>query len=53
MTYEEAEKRYIEKFGGFPYFLFMGAEKSYILPYILEALETGKEIEPPDDDVIY
>ena len=47
MTYSEAKALYIEKFGGFPEFLFMGASEEKVLPYIEEALKTGKEIELP------
>lgn len=53
MTYQEAKDKYIELFGGFPEFLFMTADESYILPYILKALETGEEIGPPELDVVY
>ena len=45
MTYNEARALYIEKFGGFPDFLFMGADENKVLPYIQEALKSGKEIE--------
>lgn len=31
----------------------MTASERYVLPYILKALETGEEIEPPDPDVTY
>ena len=49
MTYEEAKEKYIEKFGGFPEFLFMGAEENEVLPLIRRALDTGREIEAPND----
>lgn len=45
MTLEEAINEYIKKFGGFPYFLFMGASEETIIAVIEEALESGKEIE--------
>ena len=51
MTYDEARTLYIEKFGGFPDFLFMGADESEVLPYIQEALKSGKEIELPQRQV--
>lgn len=51
MTYDEARALYIEKFGGFPDFLFMGADESEVLPYIQEALKSGKEIELPQGTV--
>lgn len=45
---------YVEKYGGFPYFLFMGAEDDYIAEKVLHALETGHEIEiDPEDRRIY
>lgn len=37
-------KMYVQKFGGFPYFLFMGASDESIKEAILESLKTGKEI---------
>lgn len=51
MPYDEARALYIEKFGGFPDFLFMGADEEEVLPYIQEALNTGKEIEIPGEIV--
>ena len=51
MTYDEARTLYIEKFGEFPDFLFMGADESEVLPYIQEALKSGKEIELPQRQV--
>lgn len=53
MTYIEAKKLYIERFGGFPEFLFMGADEDEILPHIQKALKTGKEIEVPDEEMTY
>lgn len=49
MTYEEAKARYIEEFGGFPEFLFMGADENEVMPFIRRALDTGREIEASDD----
>lgn len=37
-------KKYIQKFGGFPYYLFMGASDESIKEAILESLKIGKEI---------
>lgn len=51
MTYSEAKNSYIERFGGFPEFLFMGADEGEVLPYIEAALRTGKEITPPAENV--
>ena len=54
MTREEAIEAYSKKFGGFPYFLFMGcANDKYLISAVEEALKTGKEIEPEMDDVDY
>lgn len=41
---ETLVKKYIQKFGGFPYYLFMGASDESIKEAILESLKTGKEI---------
>ena len=53
MILKEAKDKYIEMFGGFPEFLFMGADEDYVVEKIEEALKTGKEIEPEFDDVDY
>ena len=45
MNVEEAINEYKKKFGGFPYFLFMGVTEETIIAVIEEALESGKEIE--------
>lgn len=45
MTVEEAINEYKKIFGGFPYFLFMGAFGETIIAVIEEALKSGKEIE--------
>ena len=44
MTEREAIDAYIERFGGFPYFLFLGATEEVIVKSVVEALKTGKEI---------
>lgn len=43
-TKEEAINEYTKKFGGFPYFLFMGASDEVIVKAIQEALKTGNAI---------
>ena len=53
MTVEEVKKAYIEKFGGYPAFLLMGAEDDFIIEALSKCLETGKEYEPPEEDAIY
>lgn len=44
LTKEEAINEYTKKFGGFPYFLFMGASDEVIVKAIQEALKTGNAI---------
>lgn len=44
MTANEAIEAYTERFGGFPYFLFMGATDEKIVKAVELALKTGKEI---------
>lgn len=40
----EAIQKYIERFGGFPYYLFMGADDITIINSINKALETNTKI---------
>ena len=51
-TEEDAINAYVERFGGFPYFLFMGAEEDVIIDAVVNALETDREIEA-EDGVVY
>ena len=51
-TEEDAINAYVERFGGFPYYLFMGAEEDYIISEVVKALETDREIEA-EDGVMY
>ena len=51
-TEEDAINAYTERFGGFPYYLFMGAEEDYIISEVVKALETDREIEA-EDGVVY
>ena len=51
-TEEDAINAYIERFGGFPYFIFMGAEEDVIIDAVVKALETDREIEA-EDGVVY
>ena len=51
-TEEDAINAYVERFGGFPYFLFMGAEDDVIIHAVVKALETDREIEA-EDGVVY
>ena len=51
-TEDDAISAYAERFGGFPYFLFMGAEEDVIIDAVVKALETDREIEA-EEGVIY
>lgn len=51
-TEEDAINAYAERFGGFPYFLFMGADEDYIISEVVKALETDREIEA-EEGVVY
>ena len=53
MTREQALKAYTNKFGGFPYFLMMGAPDNAIVEAVEKSLQTGQEIEPAHKDAIY
>ena len=51
-TDDDAINAYVERFGGFPYFLFMGAEEDVIIDAVVKAIETDREIEA-EDGVVY
>lgn len=51
-TEDDAINAYSERFGGFPYYLFMGAEEDVIIDDVVKALETDREIEA-EEGVIY
>ena len=51
-TEEDAISAYSEYFGGFPYYLFMGAEEDVIIDAVVKALETDREIEA-EEGVVY
>lgn len=44
--YNEAMKKYINAFGGFPYFLCMGMDPDTLMELVNKAIETGEEIKP-------
>lgn len=44
MTADEAIDLYIERFGGFPYFMFMGAEDSIIIDAVKNSLDNDTPI---------
>lgn len=51
-TEDDAISAYTDRFGGFPYYLFMGAEEDYIISEVVKALETDREIEA-EEGVVY
>ena len=51
-TEDYAINAYVERFGGFPYYLFMGAEEDVIIDAVVKALEADREIEA-EDGVVY
>lgn len=51
-TEDDAINAYTERFGGFPYYLFMGAEEDYIISEVVKALELDREIEA-EEGVVY
>ena len=51
-TEEDAINAYTERFGGFPYFLFMGAGEDVIIDAVVKSLETDREIEA-EEGVMY
>lgn len=53
MTLEEVKAAYIERFGGYPSFLLMGADDDEIIEALTKCLETGQELEAPEEDALY
>lgn len=51
-TEDDAINAYAERFGGFPYYLFMAAEEDVIIDAVVKALETDREIEA-EEGVVY
>lgn len=51
-TEDDAINAYTERFGGFPYYLFMGADGDYIISEVVKALELDREIEA-EEGVVY
>lgn len=51
MTREEAVEVYSDRFGGFPYFLFMGASDEHVVERVEEALRTGRPVRPEEGRV--
>ena len=52
-TKDDAINAYAERFGGFPYYLFMGADEGVIIDEVVKALELDREITRDDEGVIY
>lgn len=53
MDVEEVKRKYIEKFGGYPSFLLMGASDEDIIQALTKCLETGEELEAEFSDADY
>lgn len=51
MGVDEVIDRYVEKFGGWPAMLFMGAEDDYIIDKLQKAIDDGEPIEATGDDI--
>ena len=52
-TKSEAIDAYTDHFGGFPYYLFMGADDDVIIDEVVKSLELDREITRDDDEVMY
>lgn len=46
---EKAKQQYIDKFGGYPAFLLMGADDDYVIEALNKAVASGKELTAEDD----
>ena len=53
MTAQEAIEIYTEKYGGFPYFLFLGADDETIVKAVEEAMAKGEKIHAENKDADY
>lgn len=51
MTRNEAIQAYIDKFGGFPYFLMMGASDEHVIEQVQKSLKSGQEIKSNDNNI--
>lgn len=52
MTVEEVKQAYIDKFGGYPSFLLMGADDRTIIELLSDCIERGEELEA-EEDLVY
>lgn len=50
---EELIKEYEKQFGGFPYYLFLGASDEFVISAIEKALQDDKEISNKDTSIDY
>lgn len=51
MTRDEAIAAYADRFGGFPYFLFMGAGDEAVVEAVEKALSDGEPVRPEEGRV--
>lgn len=51
MTRKEAIEKYADRFGGFPYFLFMGASDENVAEAVERALKEDEPIRAPEGRV--
>ena len=51
MTRDEAVAAYTDRFGGFPWFLFMGAGDEELVRRVEEALRDGEPVRPEEGRV--
>ena len=50
---EKVKQQYIDKFGGYPAFLLMGASDDYIIEALSKAIASGQELTAADDEDLY
>lgn len=48
---ERVKQEYIDKFGGYPAFLLMGADDNYIIEALRKAIDSGEELSGADEDI--
>ena len=52
-TKEDAINAYIDRFGGFPNFIFIVSPDDFVIDEVVKALELDRMIEVEDDEVMY
>ena len=50
---EDVIKEYEKKFGGYPVYLLMGATDEEIIAKLKKCIDSGKELEPDEQDAYY